>query len=194
MPTRDDAAQGSRVVISAVIHSIADGALEIGAATPIVAPLCTALLKAKKVVDGASSNGEELAELHKSCDLITVQVIEKARALNTSAIDVSPLQECVDKLAVVSKRYHDQGRFAKLAQFRRDGDDIKRLRDRIGAVVPIMGLAGIVDLLVRQPSHLMTSRSLAWKTTSSQPQQQTVVSKGGIFSVVVMSIWYSTHD
>ena len=86
MATRDDAAQGARVVISAVINSIAEGALEVGAATPVVAPLCVALLEAKKVIDGASRNGEELEELCGHCDLITVQVIDKAKASNTSTI------------------------------------------------------------------------------------------------------------
>ena len=131
-------------MISAVINSIADGALEVGSTTPVVAPLCVALLEAKKVIDGASRNGEELAELCELCDLITVQVIDKAKTSNTSTIDVKPLQECVEKLKEVAKRYHDRGRFARLAQFRRDGDDIQRLRAHIKAVVRIMGLSGAV--------------------------------------------------
>lgn len=63
---------------------------KIGAATPVVAPLCVALLKAKGVVDEASRNKEELEELCERCDLITVQVIDKAKASNASSIDVSP--------------------------------------------------------------------------------------------------------
>ena len=73
MATRDDAAQGARVVISALINRIAGGTLEIGAVTPVVAPLCVALLEAKKVINGARRNGEELEEeLWERCDLITV--------------------------------------------------------------------------------------------------------------------------
>jgi len=58
MTTRDDAIQGGRVMIWTTIKSIAEGAVEVGAATPVVAPLCIALLKVKEVVDGASRNGE----------------------------------------------------------------------------------------------------------------------------------------
>lgn len=128
-----------------MVEGVATGIIEIGAATPFVAPLCVALIKAKGVVDGASRNKEELAELCELCDLITVQVIDKAK--DTPTIDVSPLQKCIDKLNEVAKRYHDQGWLARLAQFRRDGDDIQRLRARIEAVVPIMGLAGVVNIM-----------------------------------------------
>ncbi|CAM9091318.1 unnamed protein product, partial [Laminaria digitata] len=132
--------------ISTVVEGVATGIIESGAATPFVAPLCVALIKAKGIVDGASRNKEELAELCELCDLIAVQVIDKAKASNTSTIDVAPLQKCVDKLEEVAERYHDQGRLARMAQFRRDGDDIRRLRARIEAVVPIMGLAGVVNI------------------------------------------------
>lgn len=149
MATRGEAVQAAqetaRLGVSAVVESVATGIIEIGAATPVVAPLCVALLKAKGIVDGASRNKEELGELCERCDLIAVQVIDKAKASNTSTIDVFPLQKCVDKLEEVAERYHDQGRLARLAQFRRDGNDIQRLRARIEAVVPIMGLAGVVN-------------------------------------------------
>lgn len=152
MATGGDAAQATREAarlgVSTVVEGVATGIIEIGATTPVVAPpLCVALLKAKGIVDGASRNKEELAERCERCDLITVQVIDKTKASNTSTIDVDPLQKCVDKLEEVAKRYHDQGRLARLAQFRRDGDDIQRLRGRIEAVVPIMGLAGVVTIV-----------------------------------------------
>ncbi|CAM9689612.1 unnamed protein product [Ectocarpus sp. 12 AP-2014] len=73
--------------------------------------------------------------------MMTLQVIVKAKASNTSTIDVSPLQKCIDKLEEVAKRYQNQGRLAGLAQFRRDGDDIQRLRVSIEVVSPIMGLS-----------------------------------------------------
>ncbi|CAN0473179.1 unnamed protein product, partial [Ascophyllum nodosum] len=60
-------------------------------------------------------------------------------------IDVSPLQKCIDKLKEVAERYHNQRSLARLAQFCRDGEDIHRLRARIEAVVPIMGLAGVAN-------------------------------------------------
>ena len=149
MATRGDAVQaareGARVTALTVVELFAGGAIEIGASAPVVGPLCTALLKAKEVVDAASRNKEELAELQKSCEQFTAQVIDKAEASKTSTIDVKPLQECVDKLKEVAERYHDRGCLARFAQSRRDGDDIQRLRKRIEAVVPIMGLSGVVN-------------------------------------------------
>lgn len=119
MATRGDAVQAAqetaRLGISTAVERLATGIIEIGAGTPVVAPLCVALLKVKGVVDGGSRNKEELAELCERCDLIAVQVIDKAKASNTSTIDVAPLQKCIDKLEEVAKRYHDQGRLARLA-------------------------------------------------------------------------------
>eukprot|EP00752_Nemacystus_decipiens_P007557 g6751.t1 len=148
MATRADAVQAARETgrlgVSTVVEGLATGIIEIGAATPVVAPLCVALLKAKEVVDGASRNREELAELGEQCHLISVQVIDKAKAAGTSTIDVDPLRGCVDKLAEVAKRYHDQGFLARVAQSRRYGNDIQRLRARLNAAVQTMGLSGVV--------------------------------------------------
>ena len=146
MAMRGDAAvdatrEAARLTMSTVVEGVTSGIIEIGAAAPVVAPLCVALVKAKAVVDGARRNKDELTELCQRCDLITVQVIDKAKASRTAANDLSPLQECIDKLKVVAERYHAQGCLARLARFRKDGDDIERLRARIEAVVPVMGLS-----------------------------------------------------
>eukprot|EP00903_Cladosiphon_okamuranus_P019673 g18082.t1 len=131
---------------SAVVEGVATGIIEIGAITPVVAPLCVALLKAKGVVDGASRNQEELKDLLERCDLITVQVIDKAKfSSNISTAYVSPLVECVAKLNEVAQRYNNKSRLAKLRRFRKDGEDIQKLRASIEAVVPIMGLAVVVN-------------------------------------------------
>lgn len=45
------------------MESVATGVIEVGASTPVVPPLCTALLKAEGIVDGAKRNKEELKEL-----------------------------------------------------------------------------------------------------------------------------------
>lgn len=135
----------ARFTLSTVIELVATGTLEIGAVTPVVAPLCVALLAAKGVVDEVDRSKQDLKELCTLCEVITAQIIEKAMASNTSIIDVRPLVECVDKLTRLAKRYQNQGRLARMVQFRRDGEDIRRLRGRIEALVPIMGLAGVVN-------------------------------------------------
>eukprot|EP00752_Nemacystus_decipiens_P003237 g2995.t1 len=155
---RDDLAQTAREMgrlgVSTIVEGVATGIVTVGTATPIVAPLCIALLKAKNIVDEVSRNKEDLEEMCEWCNLITEQVIIKATSLSTPTIDVSPLQECVDDLNKVAKRYHrrDRGRWARFVYSRKDGEDIERLRVRIQTIVPIMGLAGFVDMsAAKQP-------------------------------------------
>lgn len=163
MPTRADAVQatreGARFTALTVLKLFAEGAIEIGASAPVVAPLCTALLKVKDVVDAANHNKEELEELRARCDRITVQVIDKAKASKTSKIDVSPLQECVDELKMVAEGYRKQRKPTRMALFRKNGNDIQRLRTRIDTAVRDMGLERVVDngekldlILVRTPA------------------------------------------
>ena len=141
--TVQGAQEAARVTILTAVKGVANGVITVGAKTPIVAPLCVALLEAKDVVDRACRNKEELKEVSARCGMIAVQVIAEFKTSPTSTIDVTPLEKCVEKLEEVARRYHDQGRLSRMVQFRRDGDDIRRLSDRIDAVVPIMGLAGV---------------------------------------------------
>lgn len=138
------AREGARFTALTVLQSFAEGAIEIGASTPVVAPLCTALLKANKVADAADHNKEELEELRARCERITVQVIDKAKA-SKSKIDVSPLQECVDKLEDLVTRYYKQGTVMKYVTSRIHGGDIQRLRTRIDDAVRDMGLERVLD-------------------------------------------------
>ncbi|CAN0179829.1 unnamed protein product [Scytosiphon promiscuus] len=156
MATQGDANQARReaarsgistvasTVASTVIEGIATGVIDIGAVTPVVAPLCIALKKAKEVVDGASRNQKELEELHERCGLITKHVIDKVKDTNSSTIDVAPLRGCVDDLTEMATRYQNRKRSARLTRLcksSKDGEEIQRLRARIEAMVPIMGLS-----------------------------------------------------
>ena len=148
MASRDDAVQAAqetaRFGISTAVEGVATGIIEIGAATPFVAPLCLALLKAKETVDRASRNKKELEELLKRCDLTTEQVINKTKASRTLGIDVSPLRECVSGLTEMAVRYQDQKRPSRLKRIGKSSEDdveIQRLRARIEAMIPIMGLS-----------------------------------------------------
>lgn len=78
--------------------------------------------------------------------MITVQVIDKAQASGSSTINLFPLQERVNQVNLVAKRYRKQGFWARLVMFRKHGDDIQKLRKSIEDVLPIMGLAGIVTI------------------------------------------------
>ncbi|CAN0154938.1 unnamed protein product [Scytosiphon promiscuus] len=156
MATQGDASQARReaarsgistaasTVASTVIEGIATGLIDIGAVTPVVAPLCIALKKAKEVVDGASRNKQELEELHERCGVITKHVIDKVKDTNSSTIDVAPLRGCVDDLTEMATRYQNRKRSARLTRLcksSKEGEEIERLRARIEAMVPIMGLS-----------------------------------------------------
>ena len=112
------------------------------------APLCVVLLKAKGVIDGATRNRDELEELQATCGMIMLQVIENARKVRHLRRSIRlPLVECVDKLADVARRYHEQATFARAVRFLRDGGDVRRLPHRIDAVVLIVGLGGVMNVM-----------------------------------------------
>eukprot|EP00903_Cladosiphon_okamuranus_P014934 g13826.t1 len=146
MATRGDAAQAvqeaARLGVSTVIEGILAGAIEVGAAAPVIAPVCVTLQGVKSIVDRAKCNKEELEDLHARCQLIVEMVIDKAKASKTSTIDVSPLEQIVDQLELVAERFARQSRFAKMfGQYRKNSDDIQKLRVNIEAVVQIMALS-----------------------------------------------------
>eukprot|EP00752_Nemacystus_decipiens_P003122 g2891.t1 len=151
MASRDDAVKAAqetaRLGVSTVVESVAEGIIEIGASTPVVAPLCKALLKAKGVVDAVSRNKEELEELEELeklygwCELIAVQLIDKAKASTSLTFGVDSLHRCFVELKAVAERYRKKRWWARLVHFRKDGEDIRKLRARIDAEVRNMGLA-----------------------------------------------------
>lgn len=168
MATRDDVVQAAqetaRFTASTVVEQVINGIITVGEATPFVHTFCVVLRNAKSIVDEAKRNKEELEKLRERCEMITVQVIHKARASRSSAIDFSPLEKCVDDIKALVKRYDEQGCCTRLVQFRRDGDDIQELRESIEAVIPIMGLvAGMTavdqndQILVRKVPVLLCS-------------------------------------
>ena len=167
--------EAAKLTVSAVIEFVASGTIEVGAATPVVAPFCAALLKVKSVVDGANRNKEELEELYTWCDLITVHVIGKAKTSNIPKNFVAPLEQCVHKLEEVAERYRSQRPHTRMVLFRKNGDDIQKLRARILAVVPIMGLAGAVDLMVRTFSPRFLSLPVHTESDELLPQRLILV-------------------
>lgn len=78
--------------------------------------------------------------------VLTAQVIERCNAKGSLGIDVTPLAKCVRKLEEVAARYSGRGLLSRMANFRRDGDDIQRLRNRIRDLVPIIGLAATAQV------------------------------------------------
>lgn len=125
------------------IAGFASGTIEVGEATPIVAPVFVALKLVRDIFDKVKRNKKQLEELHDRCTLITTYVIIRCNT-ESSSISVTPLMDCVDELKVLAKNYSVRGTFSRLANCRRDGTRIQRLRDRIEALVPILALAAVV--------------------------------------------------
>ncbi|CAM9399626.1 unnamed protein product [Hapterophycus canaliculatus] len=80
------------------------------------------------------------------CEIITVQVLQKANASRSSATDVSLLQQRVEELQVVAERYNTQKYSVRVAKARKDGGDIQSLRTSIDAVVRHMGFASTASI------------------------------------------------
>ncbi|CAN0275763.1 unnamed protein product, partial [Scytosiphon promiscuus] len=140
------AREAARSTISIVVGGLATGIIEVGEYTTAVAPLCAALLRAKGIVDKIKRNKEELEELRVQCEMITVHVINKAKASRGAICLLGPLKECVDELEKVANNYDKQGCCSRLIHFRRHGADMEKLRGKIDRVIPIMQLSAMVGL------------------------------------------------
>lgn len=64
-----------------VIKGILTGAIEVGAAAPVIAPVCIALLRVEDIVDKAKCNKEELQKLHERCEWIVEMGDRKGQGL-----------------------------------------------------------------------------------------------------------------
>lgn len=142
MATRGDATQTveetARRGVSTVIQGIVAGAIEVGPATPVIVPVCAALLCVKDTVDKAKCNKEELKKLHARCENIVKTVIDDAKASKTSKIEVPKLEEFLRQFEVVAKRCATQSRFAKmLGRSRKNSDDIQKLHTNINDVLHV---------------------------------------------------------
>ncbi|CAM9848556.1 unnamed protein product, partial [Sphacelaria rigidula] len=115
-----------------VVEGLATGIIEVGEATPIVAPLFVALKLAKEMFDGVKRHREQLEELHDQCTVITTHIIIRCNA-QSSKIDIAPLKKCVADLMRLATSYSVGGTFAKVVRYRRDKDRIDRLRRDIEA-------------------------------------------------------------
>lgn len=125
-----------------VAEGLAAGIIEVGEATPIVAPLFAALQAVKETFDGVKRHREQLEELHDHCTVITMHVIIRCNT-PSSKIDIAPLKKCVADLVELVTSYSTGGLLAKVGRYRRDKDRVDKLRRDIEALVPIMGLGGV---------------------------------------------------
>lgn len=125
------------------VGGMATGIIDVGEATPIVAPVFVALKLAKDTFDKVKRNKKQLEELHDRCTIITTYVIIRCNT-ESCKISVTPLMDCLDELKALSKSFSVRGTFSRIASCRRDGSRIQRLRDRIEGLVPVLELAAVI--------------------------------------------------
>lgn len=126
------------------VEGLANGMIEVGEVTPIVVPLLVALKLARDTFDEVNRHRKQLEELHDQCMVITTHVFNRCDA-QSSNIDIAPLVKCVADLMVLATSYSVGATIAKAARYR-DDDRIDGLRRDIEALVPIMGLGGVVKV------------------------------------------------
>lgn len=148
--------QSARVmppVVGIITTSITN--VEVGKATGTVAPIFAALKRAKEMVDGAKRHNTQLQVLHDRCIIITAYLIVRCNSQaavtcckpDAGDIDATPLEDCVEALRELAARCSlEGGALAKFGRRRRESDRINRLRNRIEALVPGMGLAAVVQV------------------------------------------------
>lgn len=136
---------GVRLATKTTVEGLATGTVELGEATPIVAPTLVSLKMVGEMLEDVRRNKERLEELHGRCVVITTYVIIRCNT-GGSKIDVTPLEDCVQALRGLAARVSVRGTFAGVAKYRPDKTVIEGLRDRIEGLVPAMELTGVVRI------------------------------------------------
>lgn len=144
--TAEDMSQSTMEAVTlaakAAAEGVVSGVIDVGEATPVVAPVFVALKLVMELFDAVKRHKDQLEELHQRCAMITTYVIVRCNT-SSCAIDVTPLNECVEEIGVLASRYSVGGMFAKVGRYRRDRDRLGGLRSRIENLVSIMGLSGV---------------------------------------------------
>lgn len=63
---------------------------------------------------------------------------------------MTPLRDTVEEVSRYAKAYSGRGKFHKMLRMRRDNGKLDDLKERVGTLVGIMGLAGIARSLEQQ--------------------------------------------
>lgn len=170
-----------------VVEGLASEIIEVGSATPIVAPVFVALKLARRMFDGVKRHREQLEELHDQCTVITTHVIIKCNT-QSSKIDIAPLEKCVADLIALATRNSIGGMFAKIGTYRRDKNRIDKLRREIEALVPIMGLGGVVRVSEQLESVRSDIERIADAIKATSIEHKTLLVSGCSVAYVVMGI------
>lgn len=178
-------------VAKMTVGGMATGVIDVGEATPIVAPIFVALKLAKDMFDKVKRNKKQLEELHDRCTVITTYVIIRCNT-ESSNIDVTPLMDCVDDLKALTKSYSVRGTFSKITGCRRDGNRIQRLRDRIEGLVPTLELAAVIRVS-EQVGEVQTNVKRLCGEVGAALEQQTALVKGRLTEQTTLLVRFVAH-
>lgn len=132
--------EGMKLGVAAGLEALATGAINVGAATPFVAPLFVMLKQAKDLVDKAVRNKEDLDDLLNDFVFITEQVVDEYNATR-NGFNLTPLKEWIKERNEVSVECNRMRGVSNGFRLLKRGDQIETLRKRLSELVPIMSLA-----------------------------------------------------
>lgn len=175
MEDKDEAGVALRGTVTLGVATVAEvpasGALQSCADFRFVSPLLMLLKQAEGEVDRAVRRQDELKELHKLCGIFTEQAFDKYRE-TPSALDISPLQECIVELNEVAEYYGHSRSVLSKPHSPRHGDRIQNLRERIDRLVPVMDLVAVVnssdELEATVQTVVSAAKRIVWVCRCSQ--------------------------
>lgn len=149
MDTRDAAAEAAKLAVQ--IGSATADALsliaDLGEELPVIQPVLKTLRVVREKLETAKGNRRSLVALHERCTYITACVIEKCKWGPSSAIDVTPLVECVEAVDDIVVRCGRRGMLLRALKASSDRDEIAELNARVDRLTGDLGLAGIAILV-----------------------------------------------
>lgn len=114
---------------------------------PVVGEVLKTLKAVREKVEMVQDNQEELKTLEARCTYITACVIVKSTQNSSPAIDVAPLQKCVEAAEELVDHCSRQGRCRGCFHASRTKDKIVRLTKDIGAAEQDSSLVGIFRMI-----------------------------------------------
>ena len=120
----------------------------LGEELPVIEPVLKTLTAIREKVETVKSNRGELAALRERCTYITACFIVKCRQNPSSAMDVGPIELCVEAALQFVKRCSQRGKVSRVLKASSDKDEIAAMNARVDRVRGDLGLAGVGAILV----------------------------------------------
>lgn len=136
--------EAAGIAVKTGLEGLESGVITVGKATPFLSPIFVGLEEIKTTWNLVQYRKDCLMELHDRCTTLTTWVIVRCER-DSSSINVTPLQNCVDELNELVKECSQLGTWKKTIKLVAD-NKIEHLGRRIDALVNDMGLYATVKV------------------------------------------------